>query len=277
MGHLRAGILHLAGGAAGDTAFRASCARLDSAFRTQGPWLDSYDGDAWPADNASGAAVLASCGTLLDSRYSRTAQEWLRAALSRADPRTGLIPHAAGSPQPRGESVALMVRFIYEIDPAAAAAQYRGFERAFATRFAGVLPAAREYPRGDRGGSDIDSGPVVLGVSAPASVVGVAAARITGHFAAAADLRATPEVLGMPMQWGRGRSYLFGKMPVGEAFLAWASVVRPWNQPAAPLSPAPSPFGGWRWSWMLLWSAVLVLSAARLAVWTRRARKVAAV
>lgn len=272
--HLRAGVLHLAGGATRDTAFRGACARLDSAYRANGPWVESYPGEAWPADAASGAAVLRSCGTLLDPRYTRTAQDWLRAALARADPATGLIPHAAGSPQPRGESVALMIRFIYEIDPAVAAAQYRGFETTFATRFGGLLPAAREYPRGTSGGGDIDSGPVVLGVSAPASVVGIAAARITGHPAAAADLRATPEVLGVPIQLGRGRSYAFGKLPIGEAFLAWASVVRPWNQPPAPLSPAPSPYAGWRWIWMTIWTAVLVLCAVRMVLLIRRLRSV---
>jgi len=271
-GHLRAGILHLAGGAARDTAFRGTCARLDSAFRSQGPFVDSYPGDAWPGDNAAGAAVLRSCGTLLDPRYTRTAQAWLRAALARADPATGLIPHHAGSTLPRGESAALMVRFVHEIDTAAAAAQYAAYERTFATRFAGLLPAAREFPRGVSGEGDVDSGPLILGVSAPASVVGIAAARITGHPAAAADLRASPEVLGAPLQWGGRRTYAFGELPVGEAFLAWATVVRPWNQPPSPLSPG-SPFAGWRTVWVLLWGLVLALSLARLAGLPRRRRK----
>ncbi|HEX6747725.1 MAG TPA: hypothetical protein VF092_10580 [Longimicrobium sp.] len=271
-GHLRAGVLHLAGGAERDTAFRAACERLDSAFRAHGPFLDSYEGDAWPADNAAGAAVLRSCGTLLDPRYTRTAEAWLRATLARADRATGLIPHAADSPLPRGESVALMTRFVYEIDPAAAGAQYRGFERTFATRFAGLLPAAREFPRGARGGEDVDSGPILLGVSAPASIVGIAAARITGHADAAADLRASPEVLGVPIEWGGRRSYAFGELPVGEAFLAWATVVRPWNQPAAPLSSA-SPFAGWRWVWGSIWGGLLLLSAMRMTFLLRQARR----
>jgi len=270
-GHLRAGIVHLAGGAARDTAFRGTCARLDTAFRSQGPFVDSYPGDAWPGDNAVGAAVLRSCGTLLDPRYTRTAEAWLRAALARADPATGLIPHEARSPLPRGESAALMIRFVHEIDPAAASAQYGAFERTFATRFAGLLPAVREYPRPVGGRGDVDSGPLVLGVSAPASVVGIAAARITGHPAAAADLRTSPEVLGVPVQWGGRRSYAFGRLPVGEAFLAWASVVRPWNQPPSPLSPA-SPFAGWRVVWTLLWGLVLVLCLARLVGLLRLAR-----
>lgn len=263
-GHLRAGILHLAGGAAADTAFRAACERLDAAFRDHGPFVDSYPGSAWPADDAVGAAVLRSCGTLLDPRYTRTAESWLRAALSRADPATGLLPHDDASPRPRGESAALMIRFAYEIDPAVAAAQYGSFERAFATRFAGLLPAVREYRHGTRGQGDVDSGPLVMGVSAPASVVGIAAARMVGRPAAAADLRASPEVLGMPLQWGKRRSYAFGQLPVGEAFLAWASVVRPWNQPPSPVSSATSPFAGWRWVWALLWSPLALLGLARL-------------
>lgn len=262
--HLRAGILHLGGGAARDTAFRAACDRLDAAFRRHGPVLDSYVGMAWPADNAAGAAVLASCGTLLDPRYAGTARTWLRAALQGADPATGVIPHAAGSPLPRGESAVLMVRFLYEIDPAAAAAQYAAAERTFATRFAGLLPAVREYPHGVRGEGDVDSGPVILGVSAPASVVGIAAARMTGHHRAAADLRASPEVLGVPLQWFGRRSYAFGKLPVGDAFLAWVSVVRPWNQPEAPADPS-TPYTGWRIAWYALWGALLVLSLLRLA------------
>jgi len=270
-GHLRAGILHLAGGAAGDTAFRSTCARLDYAFRAYGPFVYSYPGEAWPADDAVGAAVLRSCGTLLDPRYTRTAQAWLRAALTHADPATGLLPHEADSSQPRGESAALMIRFVYEIAPAVAGAQYGAFQRTFATRFAGLLPAEREYPRGVDGKGDVDSGPLVLGVSAPASVVGIAAARITGHPAAAADLRASAEVLGAPLQWSGRRSYAFGELPVGEAFLAWASVVRPWNQPPPRLSSA-SPFTGWRVVWTVPWGLVLVLSLARLAGLLRRRR-----
>lgn len=261
--HLRAGTLHLGGGAAADTAFRATCDRLDAAFRGGGPFLDSYEGLAWPADNAAGAAALRSCGTLLHPRYTQTAEAWLRSALRHVDPATGLLPHDAGSPKPRGESAALMIRFVHEIDPAAAAAQYAALERTFATRFAGLLPAVREFPHDVRGSGDVDSGPVILGVSAPASVVGIAAARMTGHHRAAADLRASPEVLGVPLQWRGRRSYAFGWLPVGDAFLAWSSVVRPWNVRAAPPS-ASTPYAGWRVVWCGLWGLVLVLALTRL-------------
>jgi hypothetical protein len=273
--HLRAGTLHLGGGAARDTAFRATCGRLDAAFRGGGPFLDSYEGMAWPADNAAGAAALRSCGTLLHPRYTQTAEAWLRSALRQVDPATGLLPHEAGSPRPRGESAALMIRFVHEIDPAAAAAQYAALVRTFATRFAGLLPAVREFPHGVRGSGDVDSGPVILGVSAPASVVGIAAARMTGHHRAAADLRASPEVLGVPLQWRGRRSYAFGRLPVGDAFLAWSSVVRPWNVPAAAPSPR-TPYGGWRLIWCGLWGIVLIVSIVRIVRIARTGRRSAA-
>jgi hypothetical protein len=125
------------------------------------------------------------------------------------------------------------------------------------------------------GGGDVDSGPLVLGASAPGSVVGIAAARITGHAAAAADLRASAEIVGIPLRWGGRRTYAFGELPVGEAFLAWATVVRPWNQPAAMPSPA-SLYAGWRTVWTGLWGLVLLLSVGRIAVLARRLRMDAA-
>lgn len=159
--------------------------------------------------------------------------------------------------------MALIIRFVHEIDPAVAAAQYAGMERTFATRLLGLLPAVREFPRGVHGEGDMDSGPVILGVSAPASVVGIAAARVTGHPRAAADLRATPEVLGLPLQWGGKRSYAFGQLAVGDAFLAWSSVVRPWNVPA-PASSNVTPYAGWRVIWCGLWGLVLAAAVTRI-------------
>lgn len=187
----------------------------------------------------------------------------------RAHPGTGLLPHAAWRADPRGSSAALMIPFIYEIDPAFALAQYTVLEQHFATRFFGVLPALREYPDGVDGRGDVDSGPLVFGVSAPASVVGIAAAQITGRTQTAADLRATPELLGFPVTWGGRRSYGFRQLPVGDAFLAWATSARPWNQPWEG-SEAPSPFRGCRWVWSLGWGTLLVVALWK--VWHAQTR-----
>jgi hypothetical protein len=73
----------------------------------------------------------------------------------------------------------------------------------------------------------------------------------------------------VPLQWRGRRAYAFGQLPVGDAFLAWASVVRPWNVPAAP-SVADTPYAGWRVVWCGLWGLVLLLCLYGLARIRRR-------
>ena len=44
-----------------------------------------------------------------------------------------------------------------------------------------------------------------------------------GDAETAEALRATVEAAGLPLQWRGERSYALGRLPVGDAFLAWAS------------------------------------------------------
>ena len=219
----------------------ARCQRLEAALG-DGAWVDSYPGQAWPADAVVGAAALHGCGRL-DSAHAETARQWLGRVRRRLDPETGLIPHAAGGLGARGSSSALMVPFLAQIDPGFARDQHRQSRRHFGTRLLAAFPAVREYRHGASGRGDVDSGPVVLGVSAPASVVGVAAARATGGGEAQA-LQATAELFGLPVQWGGRRRYALGQLPVGDAFLAWASSV--------PMEPVREPPVDWRGRWAAL-------------------------
>ena len=231
------------------------CQRLDGALGGDALWVDSYPGQAWPADAVVGAAALHGCGRL-DPAYAETARQWLGRVRKRLDPETGLIPHAAGASGARGSSTALMVPFLVTIDRRFALDQHRRFERQFGTRLLGVFPARREYPRGTVGQGDVDSGPVVLGVSAPASVVGIAAARSVGAEGQAQALRATVEGLGLPAEWRGERRYALARLPVGDAFLAWASSV-----PMGPVRKRPD---GWQWLWAAL--SLGALAAGGLAV-----------
>ncbi|GAB5536229.1 MAG: hypothetical protein Rubg2KO_24780 [Rubricoccaceae bacterium] len=266
---LRLGIAQLAGSnttqAESDT-LASSCLRLDLAYIRTPAFVDSYPGAAWPADNVVGAAALAGCGALLDSAYTQTAQEWLIRAQAHEDPETGLLPHAAHSPQARGSSAALMIPFLAEIDSAYAQTQYERFLAAFETQMLGVLPAIREYPRSFEGTGDIDSGPIVLGAGAPASVVGIAAARSVGDLETAQALRASAERLGLAFTWNDQRRYLFGEMPVGDAFLAWASSVSP-----ARGEIETGAYSGWRGRWGLA-SALGLLVGLGGGVWLWRRR-----
>ena len=248
-----------------------SCRQLGAALRNTRGAVDSYPGQAWPADNVVGAAALVQCGRLVDREYADVARTWLGHAREREDPATGLLPHATWLPDARGSSAALMTAFLAEIDPAYAAVQHSRLTDAFATRMVGVLPALREYRRGGDGPGDVDSGPLVLGASAPASVVGIAAARAAGDAETAAALGASSEALGLATSWGGRRRYLFGQLPVGDAFLAWAR-----STPlAAPTGTAA--FAGWRLRWGLASALLLALGlAGGVRLWRGRRRDVRA-
>ena len=253
------------GTAAERDSLAAGCRRLDRALGGPALFPDSYPGAAWPADAVVGAAALHRCAAL-DPGYAGAAQAWLDRVRQRVDPATGLVPHAAGSAGARGSSTALMVPFLAQIDPDFAAGQYLRLRRQFGTRLA-AAPVVREYPHGTGGPGDVDSGPVVWGVSAPASVVGIAAARAVGDAETAEGLRATVEMLGLPLQVSGRRRYAGGQLPVGDAFLAWASSV-PLAEPPAAGSPSVPPLV-WRGGWT--GASVLVVALGLIGlVWSGR-------
>ena len=240
-------------------AFQAACRRLGAAFDST-TFPPSYPGSAWPADAAAGIAALALHDRLLPPLYAEALARWTASVRERLDPETGLIAHAAdartGAPRggARGESQALTLRLLAEADPAFARAQYRVFRRTFVAARLG-LPVVLGYPAGFRGAADVDSGPLPLGVGLPATVVGLGTARGMGDAALAEPLDRELEALGLPVQWKGRRTYGFGAVPVGEAFLVWARLT-----PMAPASASFAPVAGAGWGFVLAVALVGILA-----------------
>ncbi len=255
-------------GRADVAAFRSACRRLGEAFDAEPtPFPPSYPGAAWPADATVGVAALALHDRLFPPRYGPTIARWVRGARARLDPETSLVPHAAdaetGAPQggARGESQALMLRFLPEIDTAFARDQYARYRVRFvATRLG--LPVVLGYPAGFHGTPDIDSGPLLLGVGLPATVVGLGAARANGDAVLAEPLDRELEALGLPLAWGSRRVYGFGAVPVGEAFLVWARLT-----PAASSDAEYAPVTGRGWAFATATTCTLIAALALLLVY----------
>lgn len=200
---------------------------------------------------------------------------WVANVQARLDPLTGLIPHTAdpdtGSPTSgaRGSSQSIMQRFLVEIDPSFARAQYAHFRTWFLTAPLGLGPAVREYPHGTSGPSDVDSGPLPLGVSLSATVVSIGAAKVQGDSSLAAGLADFGEVAGVPLDTPHTRRYAFGAVPIGDAFLAWSKSARPWVAPAQTgLAPVISPW--WRMPLLTLFLAIGTAPWLLAAAWRRR-------
>lgn len=247
---LRGAVIELAGPGAPESArFTADCAELAAAFAAHGPFLQAYPGQAWPVDSVVAVAALRLHDRIFTPRFEPVIADWLTSARSRLDPATGLLPHssAPSTEGARGSSQAIIQRFLREIDSAWADEQYGRFRRAFVATPLG-LPGVREYPHGLDGAGDVDSGPLILGVSASATVVALGAARVHGDLPLAGALTGLGEGLGVPVTLGGSKRYAFGVLPIGDAFLAWSA--------AAPTSTAAQSFPPVTdWWWRLPWHA----------------------
>jgi hypothetical protein len=277
---LRGGVLALQPADVRDAAelarFVADSAELGAAFEAStSPFLAAYPGQAWPVDSTVAVASLRLHDSLLPPRFAGTVQRWLTGARERLDPGTGLLPHTAdvdtGRPTEvaRATSLSIITRFLVDIDADFAREQYLRYRNQFVVSPLRLGPAVREFPAGVDGAGDVDSGPLVLGVSLSASAVTLGAAQVNGDAALAGALANYGELVGVPLETRWTKRYAAGVIPIGDAFLAWSKTARPWV--AAP-PPAPPPSLSWWWRLPLM--AVLALIAlAGAAPWLPALRR----
>jgi hypothetical protein len=205
--------------------------------------IETYPGEAYPADVA---AVIGSIGL-----YDRATGADHRALLDRAagtyrdrfvDRGSGLLHQMAdaktgrplGPPRASGTSIAVyFLSFASPASPAFAALSRDLFaalsdrQRAAFLGFGGV----REHAPGHEGGGDIDSGPVVFGVSVSASGFALAGAKIYGDRALFTELYRTAHLFGVPVRRGSGGSRFMSGGPIGNAILLAMMTAAPAEAP----------------------------------------------
>jgi hypothetical protein len=187
--------------------------------------IETFPGVTFPADVASAVGAIGLHASVTGTDRRALLDAWGRAFRSCCvDPSTGFVYQTVdprtGRPSgaPRGSGTALVVYFLSFADRALARelddAVARGGVASF-LGFGGVL----EYP-GGAGAGDIDSGPVVLGVSVAASGFGLAGARMFRDEARFRALYRTAYLFGAPVDRGgiRGRGFLVGP-GLGDAIL----------------------------------------------------------
>jgi hypothetical protein len=151
----------------------------------------------WPADQSATLAALArhdrAHGTHLADEPARRWRAWVLAhAMDRRLelPWSEATGRAPGARTPRGCALSWQTRYLHEFDPELASrwwATYR--EKFLVDRVA--LVGFREWPAGRERAADADSGPIVHGVGAAATALGISAARSMGDDLLAARLEAT--------------------------------------------------------------------------------------
>lgn len=219
-------------------------------------WVDAYPGQAWPCDTV---VALAAATTADPQSAAPVVERWLERTGDALDPATGLLAHQvdrAGRAVngARGSSQALIATFWPQlVGPAASSAAWESYTDAFVARRLGVV-GVLEHPDGS-GAGDVDSGPLVLGLSASASAVTQAAARANGDTALADHLDRQIELIAVPWQTGDQRTYLLGRLPVAVAFFVWADTTA--TQGTSSVGPRPA--------W---WALAALPALPAVAAWT---------
>lgn len=194
--------------------------------------IETYPNEAYPADVAS---VIGSIG--LHDRTAGSDHHALLAAWSETfrarwiDPGSGMI-FQSGDPAtglPRGPArashTALAVYALSFTLPDLSHDLFAALQRSQRASLVG-FGAIREDAPGHRGSADIDSGPVVLGVSVSATGFALAGARIHGDRALYTDLYRTADLFGAPYKSGDGRRFVSGGA-LGDAILLAMLTARP--------------------------------------------------
>jgi hypothetical protein len=205
--------------------------------RSPSACIATYPGEIYTADNTVLVASLAVHAIVTGHDTSATIQRWtMHARAHLLDPDTGLIVRAVderGQPigRGRGSWAGWNVFYLMQAEPELATEQYRRLREHLLRQvpFAG-LAAVREYPEGTGGGGDVDSGPLLFGISPAATGFAIAGARYAGDAHLLAALLGTAELAGTTAGFGNRRRYLLAPL-VGDAIVLAMRTARRWESP----------------------------------------------
>lgn len=195
--------------------------------------LETYPGETYPVDNAAVVASIALHGLATGADHEAALDRWRASFPALRDPADGLLYQRVDArtgvalDHPRGSGTALAVYFLSFGLADQSAALYDALRGALRPRW-GVLgfQATLEYPSGVGGPGDIDSGPVVLGVSVSATGFTIGASKAHADRETFAGRWATAYLFGAPVDRGGARNFALGG-PLGDAILFAMLTARP--------------------------------------------------
>jgi hypothetical protein len=202
-------------------------------------YLETFPGQIFVPDNAAVVASLALSDSIerwsgRTEPYRAEVDSWLDVTRKKfLDSQTGLIlpwVDAKGLPfgHPRGSYSTWNVFYLLQIDRSLAEDQSRRIRKEFVVEQLPGLCGVREYLADDRGLGDVDSGPVIFGLSTSGTGFGMAAARTLGDKELLACLLHTGELVGSSIDSGSGRRYLIAPL-IGDAIVLAMRTAVPWD------------------------------------------------
>lgn len=191
--------------------------------------IETYPGETYVPDNVvaiAGLSLLQRCRG--DARHAATITRFLDVMRrDRLDAKTGVLVFAPGQPG-RGSGAAWMAYFLTFIDEPFAREQFIALFREFGEPLPFGGFAIREWPRGVERGGDVDSGPLVFGLSPSGTGFALAGPAFTNDDAQLRAMLTTAELVGTSIGFEH-RRYLFSPL-VGDAITLATRTATPWNR-----------------------------------------------
>ncbi|MVU76866.1 hypothetical protein GPX89_06360 [Nocardia sp. ET3-3] len=184
--------------------------------------LETLPGEAYPTDVAAVAAAIAVHGRATGADHSAVLAHWARQVRAgQIDRATGLVWQRVGvdgraHDAPRASGTGLAAYFAGFADRGIARELASGFFRQERNIFG--FSAIHEYGKGYDGAGDIDSGPVVLGISVSATAFALAPARAFGRRDIFTRVYRTVDLTGSPLRSGNRVRFANGGA-IGNALL----------------------------------------------------------
>ncbi len=177
--------------------------------------IETYPGQSFPTDVAACIAAVAVNARARGLDRTRLLSTWAATLRARwIDRRSGFLwqqgdwQHGTGRDAPRGSATAVAAYFLSFVDAALTRELVDGLERNERSLLG--FGAIREYEPGHAGRGDVDSGPVVLGVSIAATGFTLGAARAVRRRSLFVDLYRTTRLFGVPAARGGNTRFATG-------------------------------------------------------------------
>ncbi len=219
-----------------DALYDAIVAAIARRMQASSSWhLETYPGEIYTADNSVGVAALALHHAIHQTPRSEAVDGWITYTKRHLiDRDNGIIVFGVGrdgSPRGRGRGSAAGYNsfFLPFIDPALASEQRARLREHLLVDMPFGAVGVREYSSGVDGRGDVDTGPLLFGVSPSATGFALAAARHDGDDALATGLLRTAELAGFSVPAPGGRCYALAPL-VGDAIVLAMRTAVPWDR-----------------------------------------------
>lgn len=203
------------------------------------PFPECYPGYTWAQDSIFALESLRLHDHLFKTDYSRARNRWFTWMKEHVDPEskmmvTQISPDGEILDGPRGCAIAWALAFMPQLDPEFAHQQFAQFRSEDWFKIFGGMLGIREWYRGVEKPTQFHTGPVLFGLGAAASGIGIAACRSNGDYASWNRLLRALETLGFPYAKCGEKSYYFNQCLLADVLALWGKTICRWDSRSAP-------------------------------------------